>query len=586
MAQVGTEARAIVFFLLAAFLSLLSVHVLLQHADELSFARYPSTTRTIAESIGSIASGISSIVIVNNLGTSTEQQVQDEEKKKSKKKKRCATKTRSTCEVNPTIRYWLDHDEDEFGATCLYESPLRATSGLSAPLLDRRFVVFQTDLGGWNNIRMALEVAALFALVTGRVLVLPPDAVLYLLVGNKRWGENMNSVKDFVDFERAGAANGLEIMSMETFLETIASPGLLSLPLPNNDTKLNKKELWTYLEASCYSRQWYPGKTMIGFNITADPNTGKPILGKFERLTRLFDSSSSTTNNKEVDKEEANDVDLKRWQAVSLKRKLLPYDDEFHNHRAIFFAGHEKNRLLTHFYGFFFFASWQQERAAKRFVRDRLRYLDEIYCAGGRVVAQLQQQQQQQQQRPYVAFHIRRGDFAHKNTRLEAEEILRLTSHLFAAHALENTHANTSSMSTRVQQQPVNMDVYISTDERNVSFFAPFALVFRNVFFLSNFSQSTQLEQLDPNLLGMVEQVVCANAHVFIGTPLSTFTSFITRMRGYQNVTKPGLYSRTYYFMNKHMYQLHETPHLQLPFWPREFVDAFLVNKGTAFDPL
>jgi hypothetical protein len=31
----------------------------------------------------------------------------------------------------------------------------------------------------------------------------------------------------------------------------------------------------------------------------------------------------------------------------------------------------------------------------------------------------------------------------------------------------------------------------------------------------------------------MVEQTVCANAHTFVGTPLSTFTGYITRMRGY-----------------------------------------------------
>jgi hypothetical protein len=45
-----------------------------------------------------------------------------------------------------------------------------------------------------NNIRMALEVVVLLALVTGRVLVLPPHAVLYLLHHNKKWGDNKSSV--------------------------------------------------------------------------------------------------------------------------------------------------------------------------------------------------------------------------------------------------------------------------------------------------------------------------------------------------------------------------------------------------------
>jgi hypothetical protein len=37
-------------------------------------------------------------------------------------------------------------------------------------------------------------------------------------------------------------------------------------------------------------------------------------------------------------------------------------------------------------YAFFFFADPAVERMAKRFMRDRVRYLDEIHCAGGRVI--------------------------------------------------------------------------------------------------------------------------------------------------------------------------------------------------------
>ncbi|RYH11033.1 hypothetical protein EON65_39095 [archaeon] len=34
------------------------------------------------------------------------------------------------------------------------------------------------------------------------------------------------------------------------------------------------------------------------------------------------------------------------------------------------------------------------------------------------------------------------------------------------------------------------------------------------------------------NHIGMLEQIICANAHTFVGTPFSTFTGYITRMRG------------------------------------------------------
>ena len=36
-----------------------------------------------------------------------------------------------------------------------------------------------------------------------------------------------------------------------------------------------------------------------------------------------------------------------------------------------------------------FFADPSMERTAKRFVRDRMRYLDDVYCAAGRVIGQL-----------------------------------------------------------------------------------------------------------------------------------------------------------------------------------------------------
>jgi hypothetical protein len=47
--------------------------------------------------------------------------------------------------------------------------------------LKQKYLVFQPDLGGWNNIRMAAETAIMFAMASGRTLVLPPKLSFYLL---------------------------------------------------------------------------------------------------------------------------------------------------------------------------------------------------------------------------------------------------------------------------------------------------------------------------------------------------------------------------------------------------------------------
>lgn len=263
-----------------------------------------------------------------------------------------------------------------------------------------------------------------------------------------------------------------------------------------------------------------------------------------------------------------------------------------HEQRTLFFPGHHRNRLLTHFYSLLFFASEREDRRAKRFMRDRLRYHDEIFCTGSRIVEKLLMLQvladypmnaegeegialellnlmernaiayssrgdgdnnnttadsstttySYDAEEPaiapsvmelihhgllppsYVAFHIRRGDFQQTQTRRSAEKIV------------EQTNALVPNRSTRI--------AYIATDESNRSFFAPFMREYRAVYFLSDLKSNTDIDNINQNYVGMIEQVVCANADVFIGTPLSTFTAYITRIRGYMNRTLSSAHQR------------------------------------------
>ena len=128
----------------------------------------------------------------------------------------------------------------------------------------------------------------------------------------------------------------------------------------------SKKQLYEYLERSCFLRQWSPGKTYIGFNMIKNYDTGGVAFGPFE--AQSDHAKSFMFNN----------------------RQLVPYDEAFHSERAVYFPGHDKNRMLTHFYGYLFFADVNIHRYYLRLVRDRLRYLDSIFCTAGRVIDLIQ----------------------------------------------------------------------------------------------------------------------------------------------------------------------------------------------------
>lgn len=87
-------------------------------------------------------------------------------------------------EIDSEVIYWKIVPGDD-----VYESPI-------TPHHDRhhdRYVTFEYDHGGWNNVRMGLECMLVIAHAMGRTLTLPPAQHLYLL-GTKQKDQNNKDV--------------------------------------------------------------------------------------------------------------------------------------------------------------------------------------------------------------------------------------------------------------------------------------------------------------------------------------------------------------------------------------------------------
>ena len=467
----------------------------------------------------------------------------------------CTPSFDPVCKLYPYTRFW----KKSFQEKDCFTSPLSPPLGASTPYDEQKYTVFEPDRGGWNNIRMAAETAMIFAHATGRTLVMPPLANWYLLNKDPHQEDNKSNFHKFFDFKKI--AESLNIITMDSFIEHVAKKGLLKAPFPKElDSKeiasKDNSKLWSYLEKACHVQEWEPGKVFIGFNFAIGKN-GQVVYTPFENYTK------------------ANFTQIKdpRLRAFAAHGRLvLPYDEAMHSHRAIYFPGDYRNthRILTHFYTYLYWQDHKTEHKYKRLVRDRLHYHDEIFCAGGRAVKALHDEAaalngvsspgysnvhhltlggDTTKDATYFAVHIRRGDFQYQHTRLSSEQIWANIKHLF--------------------DPKVTRLLYISTDERDKSFFKPFTDHF-HVRFLDNIADRAKLKHahLNQNNIGMVEQIICANAHTFAGTPLSTFTGYITRMRGYY---RDGRYERSFYTMPREMYDLHKQTEIKGPFWAREF---------------
>ena len=384
--------------------------------------------------------------------------------------------------------YWRDIPSDND-----YESPFHKSSSLSSTRTTR-YMTFEPDGGGWNNIRMSMETCLAMAVATGRTLVLPPSQQMYLL------GDTTFSFADFFPLhEIADEHPGLDIISMETFLQRAVNTGMLrnketgkvSYPPQRNrtnwdgDTNGVYNVLNPWLQSVSMNPSWDPDKCVAAFPATANN------LDDCDMLQTTF--SNIITELRPQIEDYLNmptpvnaSVQDRMSEFMAGRQELCLYDINLQNEELLHFAGKKKlgGRLLVHFYAFLFFQDWKEDLWMKRFVRDHIRYVDEIQCAAARVVqavrahAKAKNNVDKNGNGVFDTFHIRRGDFQYKKTRVPSKEIYERSMDVI----------------------PEGTTVYVGTDERHKDFFKDMADHW-DLLYLDDFMHL--VEGIDKNYYGM-----------------------------------------------------------------------------------
>lgn len=443
-------------------------------------------------------------------------------------------------EIDSEIIYWRRVPGD-----WTYESPV-------TPHHDEhheKYITFQYDAGGWNNIRMGMEILIVVAHAMGRTVVMPPPQRLYLLGQAHHDKDKGKTVKaptygfeDFFNLETLRDHEGFHLMSMSEFLRKEGVTGGLGggkLP-PGNRTDVMGRDLWSYLTSVADVRPAWAHK------ILAIPSSA-------EEMKQSWKGPDSTNADAQT---------LARFARFKKARDVVLYNQELQAAKHIHFQAGSKTRLLQHHYAFTFFEDPHLQSFYKRFIRDFMRYKDEIQCIGAELVAAVRADARAYHAKRsgnasstaehYVALHVRRGDFQFKKVKVSAEEIVRNL----------NNDPNTPLI-------PPGSLVYVSTDDpkgvcRGCTanrkpcptgeaakglegcMVDPSWDAFRKagweLRFLDDFLARGHLKHANPNYHGMVESIVCARADLFAGTFFSTFTGYIHRLRGYH-----GLGEQTYY---------------------------------------
>jgi hypothetical protein len=186
-----------------------------------------------------------------------------------------------------------------------------------------------------------------------------------------------------------------------------------------------------------------------------------------------------------------------------------------------------EQRILANWYDYIFYENWHQDLWMKRFMRDPLKYNNEIQCCAARIIKSIRTKSRQLLGEDgdengngiYHSMHIRRTD-------------------MILAYKQYNIDRTSNDIYTEfINEIPKNSIVYISTDENiknDQHYFEAMLENYKRVYFLHDFIFE-ECPTLEQGKYGMIDQLVASKGKHFIGQYYSTFTGYINRLRGYHS---------------------------------------------------
>ncbi len=190
----------------------------------------------------------------------------------------------------------------------------------------RRYLAFDADLGGFNNIVMHFEIMVTLAWLTGRTLVLPPPRPFYLL------GPEPRSLLDF--FDLGALENHLSVVTAEEFAPEA----------PTHES----------FHARMNREGFSPGWNADTDALAHPPNA---LTTRLELIPRLFGR-----------------------RPVGLAGPVADAE-------ILYFPTTIEHRMFGQFEAFFLFADPADERRARTVVRDAIRYRPEIFELAKQAIA-------------------------------------------------------------------------------------------------------------------------------------------------------------------------------------------------------